>query len=96
MDFKQQETLHQRRVIIEVLEKDSDYSHNELILKSALKSLGHNLSTDKLNSELAWLEELSLITVELVGEIRVARLTARGQDVATGAAQVPGIARKGL
>lgn len=96
MSYAKFEVSHQRRVVLELLEQDPDYSHNELIIKSALKSLGHSMSTDKLHTELAWLQEQGLITVERIGNLSVARLTARGQDVATGAASVPGIARKGV
>lgn len=96
MSFAKFEVSHQRRVVLELLEQDPAYSHNELIIKSALKLLGHSMSTDKLHTELAWLQEQGFITVERIGELSVARLTARGQDVATGAAFVPGIARKGV
>lgn len=96
MKFAQQESEHQRRVILGLLEKDPDYSHNEVVIKSALKSVGHHISTDKLRGQLAWLEEQGLITVERVIETDVARLTERGLDVASGASSFPGIARKAV
>ena len=38
-----------------------------------------------------WLEEQGLITIEKVGETLVAKLTGRGDDVATGQAVVDGV-----
>lgn len=93
MNFQKTETEHQRRIILEVLETDADYSKNELILKSALKSIGHNISTDTLNTQLHWLQEQNLVTLDEVSGLTITKLTQRGQDVATGATHVPGIMR---
>lgn len=82
-----------RLVIIQVLNSDADYSHNESVLKGALRSVGHTVSTDRLRTELQWLAEQGLVRTEDVGGIVVARLTARGQDAATGAATIPGVKR---
>ncbi len=85
-----------RQNVLSLLNDDADYSHNEFVLKSALKHLGHNVSHDRLRTELAWLEEQGCVTLEEVSGIVVATLTARGQDVATGAVRIPGIAKTKL
>ena len=79
--------------VLEVLHQDADYSHNEHILKSVLESLGHGISTDLVRTELRWLEEQGLVSVEDIGSVLVARLTERGVDVALGRSRVDGIAR---
>ena len=84
-----------RLAILQALEEDPDYSHNEMVLRAALGTLGHNLSHDLLRSELAWLAEQGLITITTVADVQVARLTARGEDVGLGHAHVPGVRRPG-
>lgn len=78
--------------ILQVLESDPDYSHNEYIIKSALGQLGHNISSDRLAVELAWLEEQGMITLQAT-PVKVAKLTSRGEDVALSRTRCPGIAR---
>ena len=93
MSFRQTEAQHQRRVILEVLQEDSSYSHNEVILKTALHSIGHNISSDTLNTQLNWLQEQQLVELDEVEGLTIVKLTQRGQDVATGATDVPGVMR---
>ena len=91
--FRKFETEHLRLAVLQILAEDSDYAHNEMVLSSALNQLGHGVSSDQLRTELAWLAEQGLISVEDVSGIQVARLLSRGQDVARGLAQAPGVAR---
>ena len=84
---------HVRLAILQVLEQDADYAHNELLLQSALRALGHAVSGDRLRTELAWLAEQDLLTISDVSDVRVARLTQRGADAALGLARAPGVAR---
>lgn len=81
-----------RLAIVQILETDPDYSHNEHIIKAALGQVGHNISSDRVAIELAWLEDAGLISL-IPGPVKVARLTARGEDVAMGRSRVPGVAR---
>ena len=91
--FRKFETEHLRLAVLQILAEDSDYAHNELVLSSALGQLGHGVSSDQLRTELAWLAEQGLISVEDVSDLQVARLLERGRDAARGLAQVPGVAR---
>lgn len=94
MSFVSFETEHIRLAIVQILDQDSDYRHNEHILAGALDELGYRLSSDRLRSECSWLAEQGLITLERVGgSVWVASLTRRGQDVAAGRCRIPGIAR---
>lgn len=82
-----------RLTILRILNEDAGYSHNESVLKQALALVGHNISGDRVRTELQWLEEQGLVTIGDTAGIMVAGLTDRGQDVATGATVVPGVER---
>lgn len=84
-----------RLVILRALAQDLGYSHNDSILHAALGMYGHKCSRDTVRTELTWLEEQRLITIDKIGETYVATITERGVDVAEGAATVPGIKRPG-
>lgn len=83
----------QRLKILQALAADSEYTQNEDILRAALKYAGHNISGDKLLTELNWLEEQGLIIIEKIGELALAKITRRGLDVAGGATTAPGVAK---
>lgn len=80
-----------RLVLLRVLEKAPGREVNHYILREALDDIGHNVSYDTVLSELAWLEEQGLVTVERLGGLHVASLTARGLDVGMGRAYHPGV-----
>ncbi|MCE8027529.1 ArsR family transcriptional regulator [Halomonas daqingensis] len=96
MNYRDVLVADQRLIVLQALEEDPAYSHNEAVLRSVLGTFGHHLSRDALRTELAWLQEQGLITVSDAGGIQVAKLTARGEDVAKGSARVPGVARPRL
>ncbi len=93
MSFQWFETEHLRLAILEVLEQDADYAHNEAVLQTALGALGHGVSRDRLRSELAWLAEQGLVSVTDAAGIQVAKLSERGMDAALGRTRAPGVAR---
>jgi len=84
-----------RLVILRLLDQAPGYSANDSILCSALDGFGHRCSRDQVRTDLAWLAEQQLLTVEQVGagKVHVATLTGRGGDVANGRANVPGVKR---
>lgn len=86
--------------VLQVLAEAAEYRHNEHVIRGALEELGLAPSADALRAHLAWLEEQGLVAVECLAaprgggsELRIARLTERGSDVAAGRARVPGVAR---
>jgi len=82
-----------RLVILKALAEDQGYSMNESVLQEILGMFGHTCSRDRVKTELRWLEEQGLITLnEVVGTL-VAKVTGRGVDVSTGAARVDGVKR---
>lgn len=83
-----------RLVLLRSLAEDPDYRLNESLLQTILDQFGHAMSRDRIRTELRWLEEQGLISVELVaGVTMVATLTTRGADVASGRARVDGVKR---
>ena len=91
--FRKFETEHQRLALLQVLAEASEYSHNETVLRLALGELGLAVSRDRLRTQLNWLAEQDLLQVQDVSGLLVARLTARGEDVAHGRSRTPGVAR---
>lgn len=88
------ERADRRLLILRALAADNNYSINNYVLAGLLSEYGHRVSTDTMATDLAWLAEQGLITLEPAGPaMQVATITQRGFDVATGAAVVPGIRR---
>lgn len=83
-----------RLALLQLLEEDPGYSHNENVLRAAVAELrAHEISGDMLRTALNWLAEQDLVTIEEVGDMWIARLTKNGEEVALGHARVPGVAR---
>jgi hypothetical protein len=84
-----------RLVLLRVLTEMPSYRGNSSMLAQMLDKFGHAATRDQVKTELAWLAEQGLLTLQDAGSVRVATLTERGQDVATGRAVVPGVKRPG-
>lgn len=82
--------------ILQLLEEDPGYSHNERVIKGGLAGVGHEVSSDRVRTELHWLEEQGCVSIDESADLLVAKLTARGEDVALGHVHVPGVARPAL
>jgi len=82
-----------RLVILRSLEEISDYSLNESVLHSVLGAFGHHVSRDRVRTEMDWLAEQGLITIETISDIKIAALTSRGEDAACGRSTVSGVKR---
>ena len=92
-DFRTFESEVRRREILAALASDPDYTINEALLRRVLREQGIGTSADQLRADLAWLQEQGLIRLRELGEVQIATALERGVDIATGAAQVPGVAR---
>lgn len=91
-DFARAVSEDQRLEILRALAQAADYSAPEHILRTGLATIGHHPSAAQLRAHLEWLDEVGLIAL-LGDQVRVARLTMAGQDVATGATTRSGVAR---
>lgn len=84
-----------RLVMLRILNEMPAYSSNSSILGNVLGRFGHHPSRDHITTQLHWLAEQNLISIEDVSGVLVCRLTERGQDVATGRTTVPGVKKPG-
>ena len=92
-DFATHLTEDRRLVILRVLLESAGYTSNEYLLHSMVERLGHVVSTDRIQTDLAWLKEQGLIAVDEVAGVRIAKLMGRGEDAARGRVEVPGVKR---
>lgn len=93
MNFAQLLSADRRLVILRLLSAAPEYTANAFVLRPGLEAVGHAMSADQLATELAWLAEQGLVELEAVAGVTVARLTARGADVAAGRVVTPGVKR---
>lgn len=99
MQFSELMDSDRRLVILRTLEEDPGYTLNESVLQSFLEAMGHTVSRDRVRTDMEWLREQGLVTIQEIVSVKVATITGRGADVACGRASVPGVKRprpKGL
>jgi hypothetical protein len=83
-----------RLVVLRLLTTQEGYTTNDSVLQVGLERMGHIVSRDRVQSDLAWLAEQDLIELEVVHEkVHVARVTQRGIDVSQGRTTHPGVKR---
>jgi len=85
----------QRLVILRVLVDMPGYRTNSSVVTALVRQFGHDASRDQVKTELHWLAEQGLSTVEDMEDVLLVSLTERGADVAAGRATVPGVRRPG-
>lgn len=89
--FEQHMRADRRLVLLRVLLHSPAYTGNEYMLQQMAEQLGHVVSADQIRTDLAWLAEQGLLTLETVQGVQIARLAGRGEDVARGRVEVPGV-----
>ncbi len=82
-----------RLVCLRILADLPGYRSNSSVISNLLDQFGHAVTRDQTKTELRWLEEQGLVSIEDTGSVLVATLKERGQDVAAGRATVDGVAR---
>lgn len=92
-NYQDYETEGRRLSILRILMRRTQFTTNEYSLNDQLVGdYAHRVPRDRLHTDLAWLEEQSLVIVQTPRAGRIVTLTSRGHDVATGLARVPGVA----
>lgn len=86
-------TEDRRLRILSLLGDSAAYTASADLLQQALAGFGHRIGRDRVATDLSWLREQGLVTLEEIGEVAMATLTRYGVDVAEGTARVPGVAR---
>lgn len=82
-----------RGCILRIILDQNGFVVNEGALQDALQMKGHTVARDVVKGDLSWLEEQGLVSVEHERTVLLARLTQRGDDVASGRSRVPGVKR---
>lgn len=82
-----------RLEILKLLVEDPDYSINDILLQELLRERGLAVSMALLRADIAWLEEVNLVTSRELPGCVVAVLLNDGVDVVNGMSRIPGIAR---
>lgn len=93
MNYEQKIQEHLRITLLRLLNEDPDYTLNESLLTDLTEDYGFTPSRDKVRTELAWLKEQGLVTLDTGSNLTIAILTERGSDVARGRVTVPGVKR---
>jgi Fe2+ or Zn2+ uptake regulation protein len=92
-DFAEHLRQDQRLVLLRILSEMPSYRANSSVLSNLLHQMGHTMTRDQVKTELRWLAEQGLLTVDEAGSVIVATLSERGQDVAEGRGRVDGVNR---
>ncbi|MEX3690119.1 ArsR family transcriptional regulator [Paraburkholderia sp. BR14263] len=87
MSFAQLVDADRRLMILRALSETDGFGANRGLIKTFLDAGGHSVSTDRVDADVAWLGEMGLVNLR----DNAVLLTARGGDVATGRATVPGV-----
>lgn len=93
MKFSEFEAHDRRLVMLRGLAHANGYRAAATLLRKYCESVGHRVSADRFDVDLAWLAEQDLVHVAEELGTRIATLTQRGLDVANGAAAVSGVSR---
>ena len=90
--FAQLVTEDMRLVMLRAIAEEG-HSLNESMLADVLELFGHSVSRDQVRTQMRWLEEQGLVTIEGVAGILVAHITNRGCDCADGKCRIDGVKR---
>lgn len=85
-----------RLVMLRLLAEQPRYQLNSSNVHAGLHHLGVACTRDDVLTDVHWLSEQGLLGVQVVPEapgLVICTLLARGHDVATGAARVPGVSQ---
>lgn len=89
--YKDFQTEDRRLVLLKGLENSAQYRANAFLLRRYCDAVGHVVGADRIEQDIAWLDEQGLVERSRANDVTLARLTERGLDVATGRTQVPGV-----
>ena len=93
MSYQKTLAEHRRLTILKHLEKVSGYTANASILTDVANGVGVTSTRAQVESDLTWLEEAGLVTLDRAGDFIVVIATQRGVEVALGRSFVEGVKR---
>jgi hypothetical protein len=86
---------NRRLCILRTLETAPSFTANDSLLHTIVGEFGLPCSRDQVRSDIVWLRDQGLVTVDEVSAVYIVRATQRGCDVALGNTTVPGVKRRG-
>jgi hypothetical protein len=89
--FEKMQTEDRRLTILSGLAASTQLTANGYLLQAFCDTLGHRVGHERIAGDIEWLREQGLVTVSSTGQVVIATLTARGQDVANGRSHCPGV-----
>lgn len=92
-DYAELTRQHARLAILRFAEGAPKYTTNASMLAQMLPRIGISYTRDQVVTELHWLAEQGMVTLEDHGPILVATATVRGVEIALGVARHPDIQR---
>jgi DNA-binding transcriptional ArsR family regulator len=92
MTYQKIKSEHNRISILKALVA-LNFRSNDSMLQNVCERYNNVMSHDEVRTNLGWLAEQGLVTIEKIGNIMNANLTSRGQDVAQGRSFVEGVQR---
>lgn len=93
MSYQDTVREHARIAILRFLEDAPRYTSNASMLSTQLPLLGIAFTRDQVTTELHWLREQGMVTLEDNSGFIVATATTRGVEIAQGIARHPNIQR---
>lgn len=93
MSYATEVQKHKRLAILRHLAECSEYTSNASILGDVLRGVGLVASRDQIVTELTWLKDQSMVTLEDNDGFVIATATQAGVEIARGISTHPGIQR---
>ena len=93
MSYATEVQKHKRLAILRHLAECSEYTSNASILGDVLRGVGLVASRDQIVTELTWLKEQAMVSLEDNGGFIVVTATQSGVEIASGITTHPGIQR---
>src|SRR4051812_12149553 len=93
--FAELRRRQRRLVMLQLLDACEGREASDDLIFKALPASGLASSVDAVRADLAWLDEQGLVNVRESEGVTFGKITARGSDVASDRAHVPGVERPG-
>lgn len=93
MSFADHVAENRRICLLRILAEAPSYRANESLLHTLVEEFGLTCTRDQVRTDLAWLRDQGLLTLDQPAGIYVAQVTQSGLDVAAGRTTVPGVKR---
>lgn len=82
-----------RGVLLAILHQSAIQGASVPVLASVAQQAGYRAARETIETDLAVMADMGLLTLRDIGTVRMARIEPRGSDVATGQLALPGIER---